>query len=611
MNLTTCLFGLLLVSGISQIKEIHVSPDGNDAHEGTVNEPVKTMECAQRKLRELSGESRDFSVRIVLHEGRYRLQQPILFSNIDSASTDHPTVIESAPGEHVVISGAESLVDDGVLDVGRDFDRLPEEAKGYVHVYHIPNVDLKSRFENYRRSENVQMLPSPLELFESGELMPLATYPPANTWAIVGQTPVTKLLQPNNADTLWFHALAATNDQDQYGRLNLEAYKQLAHGMRYRIENSLSDLDQPGEWCFNEDSSAIYWWPIRTDSELNASRVETLFSLYEVENTIIRGICFEGARVQGIEIAGGANCVVENCEFRCMGNVGIHVFHGEEHTIKDCLVHSTGSSGIQIEAGDSELNIKAGHLCVNNSVHGCCQKYMCRHAGIAVFGCGITLEHNSISELPDWGISLQGSDNTLLWNEVSNVCLETSDTGAIYVAGSESTTRNRISGNHVCSIGSFDQQNTYAVYLDGKTNNNQVTENIIHDVARAVVVRNGQDNHVVQNAIYDCLIGVQIEQYAEVASNEIASNAIACRHPIVCNHDLSALQTNNNTKEIDRVFVNYRKGDFHISSGPNLELNGFKTLNLPTPVTRPSVPVSTNPVPSPRSSSFGNEIATK
>ncbi|MFN8741512.1 MAG: right-handed parallel beta-helix repeat-containing protein [Pirellula sp.] len=594
MNITTCLFGLILLPTVPGVKEVHVSPNGDDSHAGTAHEPVKTLECAQRKLRELNSESRDYSVRIVLHEGRYRLEQPVLFSSSDSAPEAYPTIIESAPGERVVISGAENLVDQGLLNAGPDFDRLPSESKGQVHVYRVPNLDLKSRFENYLRSDETQVLPSPIDLFENGELLPIATFPHRNKWAIVGQDNAMSFNSAKERDALWLHTLATTNDLDQYRRLNLEAYRQLANGDRYQIENSISDLDEPGEWCFNEASSTIYWWPTSTDSELNASAIETLISLYEVENTIIRGICFEGARVQGIEIAGGAHCIVEKCEFRCIGNVGIHVFHGEEHTIKDCFVHSTGSSGIRIEAGDSELDIEAGHQCVNNSIQDCCQKHLCRHAGIAIFGCGVTLEHNSISKLPDWGISLHGSKHQASLNEVQNVCLETTDTGAIYVAGSEYTKRNRIHSNHVYNIGAFDTKNAYAVYLDGTTNNNEITENIIHDVVRAVVVRNGQDNHIVQNAIYNCLIGIQIEQQAEVASNEITSNAIACRNPIVCNHDHSVLAASNNTKEIEQVFENYRTGDFRISSGSNLTNSGFKPLHIPTPVTRKSLPVSTN-----------------
>lgn len=611
MNLTACLFGLILLPANSPTKEIHVSPNGDDSHVGSVNEPIRTLEHAQSMLRELSDESRDHSVRIVLHDGTYRLQQPIMFSKVDSATKDYPTIIESAPGERVVVSGAESLIDHGVLEAGPDFDRLPDESKGHVHVYRGLNLDLKSRFENYLRSEDTSMLPSPVDLFENGEQMPLATFPSNNKWAITGNDTGKSWFRTNIENNRWLHTLSATNDQDQYGRFSPESYQKLSNGIRYRVENSISDLDQPGEWCFDEESSTIYWWPIRTDCELNASSVETLLSLYEVENMIIRGICFEGARVQGVEIAGGANCIIDNCEFRCIGNVGVHVFHGAEHIIKDCFVHATGSSGIQIEAGDAESNVKAGHHCINNAVQGCCQKHMCRHAGIAIFGCGITLEHNWISDLPDWGISLVGSDNVVLSNEVQNVCLETSDTGAIYIAGSQTTTRNRISGNHVRSVGSFDQLNTYAVYLDGQTSNNEINENIIHDVVRAVVVRNGQDNHIVQNAMYDCFIGVQIEQYAEVASNEIASNAMACRHPIVCNHDRSALQATNNTKEIDRVFVNYRSGDFGVSSKLDLVSGGFKTLHLPTPIIRPSVPVSTDRGQSTLSGASSGELATK
>jgi hypothetical protein len=611
MNITICLFGLVLFPSVSSIKEIHVSPHGDDSWTGTEHEPVKTLDCAQQKIRELNDATRDYSVRIVLHQGTYHLRQPLKFTSNDSGRKEHPTIIESAPGERVVVSGAESLVDLGLLSEGADFERLPSESKSHVHVYQNPNLDLKLRFEDYLRSEGTQMLPSPIDLFDNGELLPIASFPNESKWAIARQYTTSNLNGSAESNSLWLHSLASSNNQDHYERFIHDKYVALPNGVRYRVENSIYDLDEPGEWCFNEDSSTIYWWPTAIDSELHASSLDTLMSFYDVENMIIRGICFEGARVQGIEIAGGSSCIVENCEFRCIGNVGVHVFHGEEHTIKDCLVHSTGSSGIRIEGGDAELDLKAGHRCVNNSVHNCCQKHLCRHAGIAVFGCGIAVANNSISGLPDWGISLHGSNHQASLNEVRNVCLETSDTGAIYVAGSENTKQNRIHGNHVYNIGAFDQKNAYAIYLDGITDDIDIDQNIIHDVARAIVVRDGQDNQIIQNAIYDCLIGVQVEQQNEVKSNEITSNAIACRHPIVCNHDLSVLSVSNNTKEIDRVFVNYRSGDFRISLDTNLPNRGFTSLQLPVTSLRKSLPVSTIRGANQSSSPLGGEAATK
>ncbi|MCU0712033.1 MAG: right-handed parallel beta-helix repeat-containing protein [Pirellula sp.] len=580
MNITTSLLGILFLPTVSSIKEIHVSPSGDDFKSGTVHEPVQTLHCAQQKARELNGESRDYAVRIVLHEGVYQLKQPLLFNRSDSSPTNHPTIMESMPGERVVITGAEYLHDQGVLSSGPDFDRLPSKSKTHVHWYRISNAELKSRLENYLRSEDAGMLPSPIDLFKRGELMPIATYPSQGRWAIAGQD---TMPPPDSYETssLWLHSLFTSNDQDRYERFTRDRCDALPQGVRYRVENSIRELDEPGEWCFDEATSTVYWWPTTDDTELNASSIETLFSLYDVDNMIIRGICFEGARVQGVEIAGGSHCHVENCEFQCIGNVGIHVFHGEQHTIKDCSVHSTGSSGIRMEGGDAGLDIKAGHHCINNTVYQCCQKNLTRHAGIAVFGCGISLANNSVSELPDWGISIQGSNNQAIENEVQNVCLETSDTGAIYVAGSQDTKQNRIHGNHIHNVGAFDQKNAFAVYLDGMTSDNDVAQNIIHDVVRAVVVRDGHDNRIVQNAIYDCLIGVQIEQRQEVTPNEITSNALACQHPIVCNHDHSVLTAANNTKEIERVFGNYRSGDFRITSSNDTKRDGFEPLRLP------------------------------
>lgn len=611
MNITTCLFGLLLLPTVTNVKEIHVSPQGDDTRAGTVQEPIQTLERAQERFRELNTDARDYAIKIVLHEGLYQLKQPLLFDRDDSSPSEYPTVIESMPSERVTISGAEFLDDLGLITSGADLERLPLESRTHVHLYRISDPDLKSKLEHYLRSDESEMLPSPIDVFKNGDLMPIACYPGKGSWAIAGQSRLENLDVSLNKTSLWRHSLSSFNDQDRYDRLTRENLESLPSGTRYRVENSIDHLDEPGEWCFDETSSVVYWWPKSDDSSLNAVSVETLISMYEVENMIVRGICFEGARVQGVEIAGGSNCRIENCEFRCIGNVGVHIFHGEHHTIKDCAIHATGSSGIQIEGGDAALDIKADHQCINNTVYECCQKNMCRHAGIAVFGCGITLVKNSVSDLPDWGISLQGSHHEAVENDIRNVCFETSDTGAIYLAGSAYTRGNLIHGNHIHDVGAFDRQNAFAVYLDGMTQNNHVSENIIHDVIRAVVVRDGQENVIDHNAVYDCLIGIQIEQNQEVAQNEIESNALACQHPIVCNHDRSVLTAANNTKNIERIFANYRSGDFEISSTQSPATDGFKSLHLPQIEERKSYPVSTTPLTEGTTKTRRAALATK
>ncbi len=171
MNITTCLFGLLLLPTVTNVKEIHVSPQGDDTRAGTVQEPIQTLERAQERFRELNTDARDYAIKIVLHEGLYQLKQPLLFDRDDSSPSEYPTVLESMPGERVTISGAEFLDDLGLVTSGADLERLPLESRTHVHLYRISDPDLKSKLEHYLRSDESEMLPSPIDVFKNGDLM--------------------------------------------------------------------------------------------------------------------------------------------------------------------------------------------------------------------------------------------------------------------------------------------------------------------------------------------------------------------------------------------------------------------------------------------------------
>lgn len=50
--------------------EIHVSPDGNDRHAGTISRPLRTLQAALAKARKVNPK---YEVEILLHQGSYEL----------------------------------------------------------------------------------------------------------------------------------------------------------------------------------------------------------------------------------------------------------------------------------------------------------------------------------------------------------------------------------------------------------------------------------------------------------------------------------------------------------------------------------------------------------
>jgi hypothetical protein len=88
--------------------DIFVSTDGNDRSEGTKEAPVKTVHQALRMAREwrrLNDIRQANGINIILREGRYRMDEPLLVRPEDSGTEVSPTHIRSMEGERAVLCG--------------------------------------------------------------------------------------------------------------------------------------------------------------------------------------------------------------------------------------------------------------------------------------------------------------------------------------------------------------------------------------------------------------------------------------------------------------------------------------------------------------------------
>ena len=68
------------------VAEIHVSPNGNDADPGTETQPLATIDAARLKTRELVQKMAAGQVRVVIHGGVYRIEDPLVFTSKDGGT---------------------------------------------------------------------------------------------------------------------------------------------------------------------------------------------------------------------------------------------------------------------------------------------------------------------------------------------------------------------------------------------------------------------------------------------------------------------------------------------------------------------------------------------
>ncbi|MDW5290108.1 right-handed parallel beta-helix repeat-containing protein [Formosa sp. PL04] len=109
MNLyTSILICFCLLSMQAFAIEVHVSPKGDDANAGTQGAPLATLQAARDALRK-SGRIGKEPCSVIIHEGFYRLIEPLRFGPQDGGSEDSPVIYRAAAGAKVVVTGAQII----------------------------------------------------------------------------------------------------------------------------------------------------------------------------------------------------------------------------------------------------------------------------------------------------------------------------------------------------------------------------------------------------------------------------------------------------------------------------------------------------------------------
>ena len=115
-------------------------------------------------------------------------------------------------------------------------------------------------------------------------------------------------------------------------------------GQWFNAENALSELDSPGEWYVDHETSILYFWPPAAPASGQAvvSIVRDPFQLNNLSHACFRGLLIEAGRGSGIVINGGSNVRVVGCTIRNVGNWGVKVYGGTRHGVVGCDIYQTG-----------------------------------------------------------------------------------------------------------------------------------------------------------------------------------------------------------------------------------------------------------------------------
>ncbi len=464
----------ILISSCQTNQSLYVSLSGDDTSPGTIESPFATLQ----KALEVARMEKNKTVTIYLRKGTYYLDKPIIFTLKDSRTENAGLTLTAYENEKVIISGAKRLsslkwedyrdgIRKAVVPQGLVFDQLFVNGQ-LQYMARYPNYDPNARYYNGIAADAID--PERVRAWEN----PSGGYVHASHrhewggyhWVIKGK-----------------------NDKNE---LELEGGWQNnrlmgMHPERRFVENVFEELDDPGEWFYDKNTSILYYYPAQnidlTNAILETPQISHLFEFRGNESDPVENIHLEGLELThtlrtfmdtreqllrsdwaiyrggAVLMEGACFCSVRKCFFNTVGGNAVFFSNYNRHNeVTGCHIADAGANGIcfvgdpeavrspsfeykefvpveelDCETGPKTTNFPAECLVYDNLMYrlGRIEKQI---AGVQIsMAQDITVSHNTIYDVPRAGINISEGTwggHILEYNEVFNTVLETGDHGS-------------------------------------------------------------------------------------------------------------------------------------------------------------------------------------
>lgn len=303
---------LLLGCFISNVNAIdfHVSPSGNDAAEGTLTAPFKTLEQAQRAVRGVN-KSMSEDINVYLHEGTYQLASTLHLSNADGGTNGHYVRYMAAPGETPLVTGGVPVSGWEIFDADKNIWCVKDVVNRFRQLYVNGKKAIRARHPNvkpngdhyFNRLAKVDTFGRAFDVY-TDQIKKLENIKRSEIHVMVAWADQILRIE----DVKYNGNTCKIIPQDpERTRLFRRAYPMLGTAFMsnppkqqcYYLENDMSLLDMQGEWFLDEDSNTLYYIP-REGEDMTVANVVTpnLETLIEVTGESTKN------KVQNISFSG-------------------------------------------------------------------------------------------------------------------------------------------------------------------------------------------------------------------------------------------------------------------------------------------------------------------
>ena len=546
---------------VTSMSKLFVALNGDNANDGTIEKPLRTIEGARDKIRTIkaSGGLPKGGIVVYIREGDYRLSSAIKFTAEDAGTKESPIMYRNYQNEKVIINGGFTLDNSKFEPVAQEIaDRFPsEDAKKKAVQYDLKQHEGLDYGEFYvsgqatpTKWDDLPKGPPAPELYQNGEQMVLARYPndvfaassftdiksiiknsqnvvqPGGTEApgpqIEGATFTYKDSRPSRWKSYediwlfgffqhnWASSTTAVKSFDvSKNQLTTQyaSYYGFSTAGRYYYFNVLDELDVPGEWYLDRKNGMLYLYPTEEikNSEITLSQmVDDMIRIESCSYLTIRGLEIGNGRSNGILIdANSNNILIDNCHLFGIATDAVAIRGGHDNGVTNCELQSLGAGGIVLNGGDTLTLTHCNNYAVNNHIHNFGIRIRTLRPGIDVRGTGIYVAHNEIHHSPHIGILTHGNDNIIEYNRLYDLDRETGDAGMIYSGRDWTESGHIIRYNYL-----YDTQNPYpksfgpfGIYIDDMASGFHVYGNIIKNVGDRSMHFGGGMNNLIENNI--------------------------------------------------------------------------------------------------------------
>ncbi|WP_026602521.1 right-handed parallel beta-helix repeat-containing protein [Methylomonas sp. 11b] len=503
LNRNGSTIALIFFSLTATAQDIYVSPTGSDKLNGlsprinfwTKTGPFKTLARAQQSIRQIKAAGK-FNQPITVHigKGTYQLQAPLEFDDKDSGLPGQEVTWEGENGGSIISGGIalnncqsySSTSPNRILNCQLNASIASnisaednERISGNAPVFALFVDDIKMNLARWPDSDwaHIKLPLNAQTHFSVFEKMPKFTGDLSNAQVHI---------YPNSDYYDQYLGVEKVDTVNNEIILASQTKAAMTSGRRFYLQNFQSALNMPAEWFYDQSNARIQFIPPAGSpaKQVLISSLPNLMKLNSAKYINYRNLTFKYTNGNAITIDDSGNILLDNLEVRHARDKSILATESTDITISNSHLHDSGIGGILLEGGNRPNLQASGNTMVNNHIHDFDNVLLSYSPAIELSGVGGSVSYNLIENGAGSGINIIGNDHLVEKNEISDICKQSSDCGAIY-SGRDWTFRgNIIRYNYV---------HDYTGYMLD-TNTLNVAKNILqykNDGARGIYLDDG------------------------------------------------------------------------------------------------------------------------